>query len=577
MSKRTVIGLLGLTLAALGAYRFRRQIIGRLLGLPPAQYATGVERNIRVPMPDGVGLMADHYFPKVTGAFPTILIRSTYGRGSDIGGPLGLMMRFIGTRFAERGYHVIIQTTRGRFDSEGETEPFVDAAPDGRATLDWIARQAWFDGNVGMWGQSYLGYVQWAVAAGAPPYLKALVPSVTTSQFRSVLYPDGAFGLDTFLRWVFMVETMDSRDIRSKWEIMQRLNAYTIGRLLAPAFQHLPIVEADTVAVGAPLSYYRNWLTHSRPDDPYWKQMDYSSGLSRVTVPVHLVSGWYDLILRELIADYTTLKAAGRSPYLTVGPWAHTDPGGLVGALREGIIWFDAHLKGDRRRLREKPVRIYVMGAQEWREMDSWPPPARETRYFLRANRQLSTEGPEADSPPDQYCYDPADPTPSVGGPLLMPPSGPADNRALEARPDVLCCTTLALGADAEVIGSVRLELYVRSSLAHTDFFGRLCDVYPDGRSINICDGLFRAAPGKGEPQPDGSLRIEVDMWATAHRFRRGHCLRLQVSSGAHPRWSRNLGTGEPIATGTKMLVADQTIYHDRAHPSALILPVMTS
>ncbi|MCP4594133.1 MAG: CocE/NonD family hydrolase, partial [bacterium] len=191
---------------------------------------------------------------------------------------------------------------------------------------------------------------------------------------------------------------------------------------------------------------------------------------------------------------------------------------------------------------------------------------------------RLATESPPAESSPDHYVYDPADPTPATGGPFLgRRGAGPQDNRALEARPDVLCYTTPPLQHDVDVIGPVRTELYVRSSLAHTDFFARLCDVEPDGRSINVCDGLFRVEPGKGEPQPDGSLRIEIDMWATAYRFRTGHRLRLQVSSGAHPRWSRNLGTGEPLATGTLLAVAEQAIYHDADHPSALVLPLSSA
>jgi putative CocE/NonD family hydrolase len=205
--------------------------------------------------------------------------------------------------------------------------------------------------------------------------------------------------------------------------------------------------------------------------------------------------------------------------------------------------------------------------------LPSWPPPAWETRYFLQPHAGLSQHEPPVRAAPDHYRYDPADPTPSVGGTLLLT-GGPRDNRQLEARPDVLCFTTAPLDADLEVIGLVSLELYVCSSLEHTDFAGRLCDVHPDGRSINICDGLLRLNPGTDGVQPDGSRRIRIDLWATAHRFRRRHRLRLQVSSGAHPRWSRNPGTGEPIGTATSMVAADQTIYHDGAHPSALVPPV---
>jgi hypothetical protein len=567
MRKRTLVAVLGLV--GLGAYRARRQLIARWLRLPPPQYDVAVERNLPVLMPDGVTLMATHYRPQAAGSFPTVLIRSPYGRGAEAG-VWGRRLDLIATPFAERGYHVIIQGTRGRFDSGGHFDPLVNEATDGRATLEWTARQPWFNGALGMWGPSYLGYVQWAVAADAPAYLKALAPSFITSRGYALAYPADAFAMDLALRWIWSLDAME----QPLWKFI--LRALRQERDLAPAFQHVPLREAEALVVGRPVAFYRDWLSHPQPDDPYWERSDHSRHMAQVTVPLHLLGGWYDVFLRGMLADYAALRAAGHTPYLTIGPWTHIDAAAGWASLREGMIWLDVHLKGERSRLRPQPVQIYVMGANEWREMADWPPPARETRYFLHAYGRLSTTGPEADSPPGHYRYDPADPTPAVGGPLLSRQAGPKDNRALEGRPDVLCYTTPSLVTDVEVIGPVRLELYVRSSLAHTDFFGRLCDVHPDGRSINICDGLFRIEPGKGERQPDGSLRIEIDLWATAQRFLRGHRIRLQVSSGAHPRWNRNLGTGESVGAGTRMAIAEQTIYHDSEHPSALVLPVAT-
>ncbi len=576
MSKRAIFGLslLGLMLASLGLYRSRRRLIGRMMGLPPPHYDVAAEWNIRVPMRDGITLATDHYAPKAAGSFPTLLVRSPYGRGPDAG-IFGHGFAFIAQRFAERGYHVLFQDTRGRFSSEGEFEPFRHEESDGLATLDWLAHQPWFNGAVGLWGPSYLGYVQWALAVNAPPQLGAIMPYVTGSQLTPALFPDGAVALDLLLKWVYLTELMENKSGRSALEIFRQAMPDNMANTLAPAFQHLPLAEADTIAVGRPIPYYRDWHNHPQLDDPYWQAINHSARLPQVTAPAHFISGWYDLLLRELLADYDALAQAGRSPYLTIGPWFHTHMEGAQTSLREGIIWFDAHLKGDRSQLRYKPVRICIMGANEWREMDTWPPPTQPVRYFLHDQGELSTDNP-AKASPDNYRYDPADPTPSVGGPLLTVPCGPVDNRALEARADVLCYTTLPLGKDVEIIGSPRLELYVRSSLPHTDFFGRLCDVHPDGRSINICDGLLRVEPSKGQPQPDGSLRIEIELWPTAQRFLRGHHIRLQVSSGAHPRWNRNLGTGQPIATSAQMLAADQTIYHDSAHPSALVLPVTT-
>ena len=567
---------LGLTGTALILYSARLRLIARLSGLPPARYGVAVKRGLPVPMRDGVTLKADHYAPKGQDPFPTILLRTPYGRGSDLRFPFSLLLAaFQHRRLAARGYHVVAQTVRGRFDADGAFNPFFNEANDGGATLEWLRAQPWFDGRLGLMGPSYLGYAQWATVAADPDAVRTLVPHITSAQLGSLVYPDGAFGLDLALRWISLLAIPIGKGQASAGALLRRLNLGAINRRLASAFMRLPLNEADDAAVGHPVPYYRDWLAHPNLNEPYWRSIDHRAAITQTTAPMHLMGGWYDIFLRELLADYARLRDAGRTPYLTIGPWPHSDRRGMKAALRETIIWNEAYLKGNPSLLRRQPVRLYVMGADEWREMESWPPPARETPYFLHAAGVLSTEQPAVDASPDHYRYDPADPTPSVGGPLLfVPPAGPRDNRTLEARADVLLYTTPPLSSSLEVIGPVRLDLYVQSSLDHTDFFGRVCDVYPDGRSINICDGLVRLEPGDGAARPDGSRRITVGLWATAHCFAQGHRVRLQVSSGAHPRWSRNLGTGEPIATGTRMAAADQTVYHDRAHPSALILPV---
>jgi putative CocE/NonD family hydrolase len=544
----------------------RSALIARLLDLPPARYRVQVDRDIAIAMPDGVRLMTDHYQPQARGTYPTVLVRTPYGRGREAAGAGGLSM-FMARRFAERGYHVVVQTVRGRFDSEGVFRPRADDTADGRATLAWIAAQPWCNGVVGMWGMSYLGFTQWAVAADAPPVLKALVPSFTSSQAATRYFPDGAFSLLNTLAWLQVLFPPGGRPAGL-------FGGRAQARALAAAVGHLPMSEADTVAIGKPVDFYREWLAHPAPSDPYWANQDFSGGVPKVTAPIHLVGGWYDLFLSGLLHDYDLLCAAGRPPYLTLGPWTHTSPRGMLAALRAGMHWFATYLADPSAPARQTPVRIYLMGAGVWRDLAAWPPPTTTTQYHLRASAALALEAPPAAEPPDQYRYDPADPTPLRGGPVLLPPSGRKDQRALEARADVLCYTSPPLSADLDVVGTPRLVLYVRSTLAHTDFLGRLCDVSPRGRSINVCDGLVRVEPGKGELQPDGSLRLEIGLWTTAQRFKRGHRLRLQVASGAHARWSRNLGTGEPLAIGTRMLAADQTIYHDAAHPSALLLPV---
>lgn len=568
MSKRTTVGILsGLSLAGYSLYKFRRQLIARQLKLPPVKNKVTVDHSLHIQMPDGVKLAATHYAPVGSGAYPTILERTPYGRNN-------LLSASIGRWYAERGYHVIVQDTRGRFDAEGVFEPFVNESSDGRVTADWITEQAWFNGSLAISGASYPGYIQWALAVQNPPYLKALVPAITSSEFYTVTYYQGIFGLDGSLRWLLAIK-INSISTFVKEVLAQFNRRKQEEYLLQEAYAHLPIGDDDKIVTGKTVPFYQKWLAH--PDyDSYWQSIDLSDKVGQVQAPAHFVSGWYDFMLPQLLADYARMKAAGHTPYLTLGPWSHLSLVGLMEQVRQGVIWFDAHLKGDRNYLRSKPVRFYVTGAKQWRETESWPPPSQAQTYFLHSLRQLSTDRPLANSEPDRYCFDPANPTPAVGGALFSPHAGSKDNRTLEARPDVLTYTTSPLTSDLEVSGPLRLDLYVRSSLEHTDFFCRLCDVWPDGRSFNVCDGIFRVEPGKAEPEVDGSLHLEMAMWDIAHLFKRGHRLRLQVSSSAYPRWSRNMGTGEPLATATKMVSAEQTIFHDEVHPSALTLPVLS-
>jgi len=567
---RRIVELSALLMGAVGilTYFQRRRMFAGALRLPAPQFRVDVEHNLRVPMRDGVNLMADHFFPVSAESFPTVLIRSPYGREPHAGA-FGATLAFIARRFAEQGYHVVTQDTRGRFHSGGEFDPVMNEYADGLDTFNWLSAQPWFNGVVGTWGPSYLGIVQLAVAAHEPS-IKAMVPSVTGSDLHAVLYPDGAFDLGLAMRWLALFQALDRYQDKP---IVQSASMLTeVEKAITPAFRHLPITEADQVALGKTVPYYQMWLEHPTAADPVWEELVKRVKVAESDAPTYFLGGWYDFFLRAMLADYTRLREAGKRPYLTIGPWHHFSNVFIMGnTVSEGVEWFDTHLKG-KPLMRAKPVRIYVMGAREWRDLEDWPPPYRETRYYLHPRHVLAPEAPLDDSAVSTYRYNPANPTPALGGTQFSPFGGPTDNRPLEARADVLTFTTEPLQAPLEVIGPVKLVLYVCSSLPTSDFFGRLCDVHPNGRSVNICDGLFRVLPGKGAPQSDGSLRIEVDLWATAHRFKVGHSLRLLVASGAHPRWACNLGAENQL--GTLMYIADQQIFHDRAHPSALVLPV---
>ncbi len=577
MKKRALILLLALT--AWAAYTFRRHILARLLKLPPPDFAVDVDRGIPVTMPDGVRLYTDHYYPNGEGPFPTILIRTPYGRGQEAalfgGYPLSEMPA---QRFAERGYHVILQGARGCLDSEGTFSSHVNEAADGQATVRWIEEQPWFNGVLGTWGPSYLGYMQWAIAAGNLDSLKAMVPIVTSAENFTVTHPDGAFGLETRLRWaqgMYVMNKLHGRPLKETF--INRFFGDQEDRL-QEAFDTSPLRLVDEAAVGEPMAIFRDILNHTEEADPFWIARDHSQAVSTVTAAVHLIGGWYDYYLRGIIRDYTALKAVGQSPYLTIGPWNHANPGGMMTGLREGITWFDSQLKGADSGLRSKPVRLFIMGMEEWREFEEFPPPGEETYYYLQSDSKLTEDPPAADSLPDTYRYDPEDPTPSIGGAILgSENAGAQDNRELEARSDVLIYSSEPLDQAVQIIGPVTLDLYVQSSLEHTDFFGRLCDVNEEGISTNICDGLMRVAPWRGDRQDDGTLYLKIEFWPTAYYFQSGHRLRLQVSSGAHPRWSRNLGLGDDLANGKVSAVAEQTIYHDDAHPSVLTLRVVNS
>jgi uncharacterized protein len=538
------------------------RLCGSLFALPPPETRdVVVTRDLGVPMPDGIVLLADHYAPRGGGRPPTLLVRSPYGRAQMIGALFGHV-------FAERGFQVLIQSCRGTFGSGGALDPFHSERADGLATLAWIREQPWFSGSLATLGPSYLGFVQWAIAAEAGPELQAMSVQVSSSEMRSPSYAGESFWLDTALTWVFLVHHQEASPVSAL------LAPFRSARALRAVFRQLPLRGADEAAVGAPVSFFRDWLDHGEPGDPWWDPIDFSQRVAQVTAPIYLCGGWFDVFLPQTLADYRRLREAGRDPHLTIGPWTHLSTDATPVFLRESIAWFRAHLLGDASGLREAPVRVFVMGGGGWRDLAAWPPAGyAPERWHLLPEGGLAATPPVA-SAPERYRYDPADPTPAVGGSTLSLNAGPKDNRTLEARPDVLVFTSAPLPEDLEAMGPVTADLHVASSLDHTDFFVRLCDVAPSGKSTNVCDGLRRLAPGRCPPDAEGCRRVEIDLWPTAHRFARGHRIRVQISSGAHPRYARNPGSGEPLATATRLVAAEQTVYHDPARPSAILLPM---
>jgi putative CocE/NonD family hydrolase len=537
------------------------RLAGPLLKLPPpGTRDISVERDLGAKMADGAVLLADRWFPtRPSGDVPTLLIRTPYGR--RIMGPLGRL-------FAERGYQTVIQSCRGTFGSAGDWEPLRHERSDGHATLSWVAGQPWFDGRLVTWGASYLGMTQWAVAADAPDFLKAMALDVTAANAREAfVFPGGSFALEMALSWAYQIKY---QELGIRTVLRTQLDS---AKVVARAAEVLPLGQADTAAVGEAVPAYQSWLEHSEPGDPWWDVTDFSRQLARVP-PASFVGGWYDLFLAAQVADYEAVRRAGRSARLTIGPWNHSSPGLVGETVRDGLSWFDEQL-GMRQGGERAPVRVFVMGRNRWEEFSLWPPAGEEQRWYLGSERTLVPE-PGPDRGPDRFHFNPHDPTPAVGGAsLLAGTSGPKDQRRREARRDVLTYTSPVLREDLTVIGPVSATLFVRSSLEHTDFFVRLCDVDHKGKSTNISDGIIRLSPSSITRDPDGVSRLEIAMWPTANTFKVGHRLRVQVSSAAHPLYARNSGTGEPMATGSFLRSADQEVFGGGARPSSVALRVV--
>ncbi|MGO9957992.1 MAG: CocE/NonD family hydrolase [Solirubrobacteraceae bacterium] len=545
------------------------QILARRMRLVKPQTLDVVcERDLPAPMDDGAVLLADRWAPRATRGRPqpTVLVRTPYGRRQLVGMLFGRLL-------AERGLQAVVQSVRGTFGSEGDFTPF-DERADGLATLRWLRAQPWHAGRVGTIGPSYLGFVQWAIAGEAGGDLAAMSIHVSASQFHGHTYAGDSISLENTASWMVV---LSAQERRFGFVAIERAL-----RSLRALLSELPVGDLDERATGGQVTWFRAAFANPRREDEYWATRDFSSTVAAVTAPVQFVGGWYDILLPWMLADFEALQGARRSPQLIIGPWSHTSPGLIAVAERDGIAWLRAHLLGDDRLVRPSPVRLAVTGEHTgggWRDLPAWPPPGvGERRLYLSAAGRLADE-PCADpsGTGDRYRYDPADPTPSLGGPTLFSREPVVDNAPLEARADVLTYTSAPLPATLEAIGHVRVELWVKAQRPHFDIFARVCDVGLDGVSLNVCDALAGVAPGGFEQTADGAWRVGFELWPTAHRFAAGHRIRLQVSSGAHPRYSRNPGTGENPATATaaRMLAVEIEILRDGEHRSLLVLPAM--
>ena len=558
--------------------------------------------DLKCPMRDGTELSTDVYMPAEGGPFPTVLMRTpydAYAEGSNAPDAI---------KVAQRGYAVVVQDARGRYDSPGDWYPFVNEASDGHDAVEWVAKQPWSTGKIGTTGGSYVGLTQWQAAQGGSPNLVASVPRVAYSNaFHNWVYTGGAFQLAFNLSWCIVVATRTMQ-----WPYLWK--PQEIG--IASYFWHLPLTTSDEAA-GRTIRHWKDWVDHPTYDD-FWRSMS-PVGEHYPDIQVHSYSmaGWYDVFLQGSLNNFMGMTGSGkteearRHQKIIVGPWIHSlgqrgtesitgdidfGANSLIDLKEEETRWFDHWLKGTDNGITDEPrVKVFVMGANRWREADEWPiPETRYTPYYLHSEGKANSlfgDGSLATTPPggeepDRYVYDPEYPVMTIGGstccsePTLPVSMGPRDQRPNEYRPDVLVYSTPPLESDVEVTGPVKAVIYAASSARDTDFTAKLVDVYPNGYAMNVAQGIFRARYRDSweEPTllgPGKTYEYTIDLWSTSNCFQKGHRIRLEISSSNFPQFDRNPNTGSPFGQDDKLQKANQTVLHDGEHPSHILLPVI--
>ncbi|MEX2645134.1 MAG: CocE/NonD family hydrolase [Gaiellaceae bacterium] len=560
-----------------------------------------VTHGLVVRMRDGTELCLDLLGPDADGPFPVVLIRTPYDKVVQRELPPGTAQGlpydhdFVHS-LVRRGYILAIQDVRGRFNSNGEWHPYVYEQEDGYDTIEWIVRQPWCDGNIGMVGRSYVGFTQWAAAATQPRGLKAIVPIGAQPDLFVAGFPifNGAFNLP-------MGELLVTMGRRS-FQIRDFMNS--VLKTTHDYFETLPLAEMPT-AIGTPApSWWMEMVSHPNRDE-YWRRGSYAEALDRVSVPALNVSGWYDLTFHGALHNYREVRRRGATEEaregqrLVMGPWGHWanasaavgpidfGPGAVTGLTGYVIRFLDRWLKGDANGVDDDPrVHLFIMGANEWWAAEDWPlPETRYVRLFLHSggsangadgDGRLSSETP-ASEPADSYRYDPLDP---VRASWSMH-EGPVDDRGISDRRDVLCFTSDPLEEPIDVVGPLSCTLHASSSARDTDWHLRLVDVHPDGYAQFLTHGALRArfrnsferptllTPGKSET-------FEIELGATANRFMPGHRIRLEITSSWFPRYDRNLNSGaDNPFLDSDSVVAEQTVYHDSGRRSSILLPIV--
>lgn len=570
MWKRMFVGLLILIAVlalVLSHWRGRSLIFTTAFGVPMAQYDLDVETDIPVTLSDGVILATDIYRPKGADRPPTILMRTPYGKTTPSTMPFALA-------FARRGYIVVTQDVRGTFQSTGEFVPLLNERRDGAETVAWIEEQDWFDGRLGLFGLSYIGFTANAIAVDNPPSVKAVFAPVTTRSFYPVFYDTGGFNLDAALNWAVIVHRQENEAAEGP-SILERIMSR--GGQEPVNYDTLPISQADRAATGKIVDFYQTFVTETDENADYWQASSLSEAdIAGIEAPIYLASGWYDAVLPRVLDDYRTLEAAGRSPYLVIGDGPHVDTAAILRYLKHSIAWFDHHLKGEPLNLPDTQVQIRRMGDKAWLGLDKWPSEAGVQDYFLGLDGALATNQDNLQNGRLGYTYDPANPTPALGGPLLSTTKPVVDNASLEERADTLVFTSKPLLERMDIVGAPKASVFISSSQPSFDVFVRLSRVNEKGVSTNITDAIRRI---QTDPNSNHPVEVELELWPTAIRLSEGERLRVLIASGAHPRLARNLGHGDLASqvVSDEFFSSEITLHLGPNHRSAVSIPTFST
>ena len=590
MMKRTIRICLGLVsiLVVLGAagWLARYEIMRIHEGLPSFTHEAGGSRDERVAMRDGIELATTIYQPAGSGPWPTVLIRNPYERFDIVVGSwCQLLNRY--------GYACASQDVRGQGQSEGTWEPLINERNDGIDTLAWLTKQKFQDGNIGMMGPSYLAAVQWAVAGDLPPEVKTLIPAVFTTKSYETIYSDGMFRHEALTAWASM---MPSRGMRQG-----------AGEGYRKAIHHRPHNEVDELYFGAKLPWYRDWIANPAETDPYW-QLDinkiYTRNPQRITIPILMIGGWYDVFFGPQFEDWENLATQSKSRFV-IGPWTHIGKSGeaidtpnATGGLTQWKLvldWLGHHLKGEP--LVNGPgISTYSMGDNQWVERRDWPPKTTPVRLYLGSDgdahrcdeANLTPETPTEERAVE-FKYDPLDPVPTRGGSGMLafilpgfdgaPPANVLQGNLCE-RNDILSYTSNVFAAPLHLAGKIKVGLTVASDAPDTSFTAKILEVFADGRVINIRDGITtlayrNASKSRKTYAPGTRVELELELWPIEWKLTPGSRLRVDVSSSDFPKYHAHPNRAGIWSAQASVATAVQTLYTGPAATSFVELPMV--